>query len=340
MTANITIGDVARAAGVTKGTVSLVFSGKRKISEPTRARVIAAAERLDWTPSQTARTLATKRTNTIGLVLARDPRILATDAFFPQFLAGVEQTLSEHEMALTLQVVSSTVAENQAYKLMSRGRVDGALLLDLQVDDARLDLMPALRLPAVAIGDYFPGTDLVQVRADDEESMREVLDHLTGLGHTHIAHVSGPHQYVHSHVRQRAFQQYLSEAGLPGDAIVEADFTAQSGRTATQTLLAEHPEVTAITYANDTMAVAGMSYLQQQGIGVPDDISVTGFDDNELSAHLSPSLTSVRTGAFERGVVAAAALVDLINQRPTHSTTLSCNELIVRHSTGPVRSAP
>lgn len=333
MPESVTIGDVAKAAGVTKGTVSLVYSGKRKISEPTRARVLAAAEALDWTPSHTARTLSTKRTNTIGLVLARDPQILAADAFFPQFLAGVEQTLSAHDMALTLQVVTSAAAERHAYKMLSRGRVDGVLLLDLLIDDPRLALMDELELPAVLVGDHYLETDRIQVRTDDREPLRALLDHLTGLGHTRIAHVSGPLRYVHSRIRRDTFTAYLDDAGLDSGHVVEADFTAESGRAATARLAGTG--VSAITYANDTMAVAGLSYLQGAGRSVPGDISITGFDDDELSAHLSPGLTTVRTGAFRRGEVAAASLIDVIGSGPSRTTTLDCNRLVIRDSTGP-----
>ena len=126
-----TIDDVARAAGVTKATVSHAYSGKRPISATTKARVFAAAQRLDWVPSSRARALAARRANAVGVVLSRDPAILASDAFFPAFISGVEAALAVHEIALVLQVVTGRTAEERAYRAMASGRADGVIVLDL-----------------------------------------------------------------------------------------------------------------------------------------------------------------------------------------------------------------
>src|SRR5690606_21109285 len=133
-----TIADVAREAGVTKATVSHALSGNRPISNETRTRVLAAAERLNWVPSQSARSLATRRANAVGVVLARDPDVIANDSFFPAFIAGVESVLVESETALLLQVVPDRAAEERSYRAMAHGRADGAILLDLRVDDWRV----------------------------------------------------------------------------------------------------------------------------------------------------------------------------------------------------------
>lgn len=154
-----TIGDVARAAGVSKGTVSLAYSGKRPVAEETRRRVFAAAESLRWTASSSAQALATSRTSTIGLVIARRPEIIATDTFFPRFIAGCEAVLAEAGMGLMLNVVTDEDAETAAYERYAAGRVDGVILLDVKQGDRRPDLVRELGLTAVMLTAEAPHED-------------------------------------------------------------------------------------------------------------------------------------------------------------------------------------
>lgn len=328
-TAAPTISDVARIAGVSKATVSHAYSGKRTISAATKERVFAAAEQLHWVPSSSARALATNRANAIGIVLARQPEILASDTFFPAFIAGVESVLAEQEIALLLQVVANRTAEERAYRAMERGRADGVIVLDLHREDWRVDLLTSLRLPAVLLGAYPHRTPFSCIRSDDATPVRELVAHLRRQGHRRIAHVAGPLDYVHSRARAQA---YLAASGTP-ELLREGDFTAGSGRRATAELLALPKRPTAIFYANDTMAIAGYSYARAQGLSIPDDLAVAGFDDDHLSGHLSPALTSVATAPRRRGEVAARRLLADINGEDPQSITVDCNQLVLREST-------
>ncbi|MCI9888159.1 LacI family DNA-binding transcriptional regulator [Micrococcales bacterium 31B] len=339
MAKRTTIGDVAHAAGVTKGTVSLVFSGKRPISHETRQRVLRAATDLDWQPSASARALATSRTGCIGLVIARDPRIIATDSFFPQFIAGCEATLSKRGMALLLQVVPTADAELAAYKTLARGRVDGVIVLDLRVDDPRPQFLRDLGLPAVMLAGAKPTWDGATLYSDDESSVRELVAELVQRGHERIAHVSGPPQYAHSAARTDAFTRALLEAGLRADLVWNGDFTAASGRDGTRELMHAEPTrvPTAILYSNDIMAIAGFSWLRAHGYAVPEDVSIAGFDDSDLSAHLSPGLSTVATHALLRGERTATKLCALLEGAEPGPEALHCNELILR---GSIAAAP
>lgn len=324
-----TIGDVAAAAGVTKATVSHAYSGKRPISAATKARVFAAAEQLQWVPSSSARALATKRANAIGIVLARDPDILASDTFFPAFIAGVESVLARHEVALVMQVVTSRTAEERAYRAMAHGRADGVIVLDLHREEWRVPFLEQLRLPTVLLGAYDGATSFSRVRTDDETPVRELVAHLRALGHRRIGHVAGPLGYVHSYARART---YLEETGTR-ELLREGDFTAGSGRDLTAELLAVPDRPTAILYANDTMAIAGYSYARAHGLGVPADLAVAGFDDDHLSAHLSPALTSVTTDPQRRGQVAAERLLSDIRGDLRREVSVDCTHLVLREST-------
>ncbi|MCZ4302834.1 LacI family DNA-binding transcriptional regulator [Microbacterium oxydans] len=325
-----TIADVAREAGVTKATVSHALSGNRPISEETRAKVLAAAEKLEWAPSQSARALATRRANAVAVVLARDPEVIANDSFFPAFLAGVESVLAETETALLLQVVPDRHAEERAYRTLTHGRADGALLLDLRTDDWRVPFLDDLGLPTVLVGAYDQPTGFSCVRTDDAAPIRELVAHLRVAGHGRIAHVSGPLDYVHSKARAEAYVEAVGDDEL----LREGDFTAASGRARTAELLALPDRPTAILYSNDTMAIAGLSYARAQGLSIPQDLAISGFDDDHLSAHLSPALTSVSSDPAARGRAAARLLRAEIIGAPPRTEVVDCNVVHFRESTG------
>jgi LacI family repressor for deo operon, udp, cdd, tsx, nupC, and nupG len=330
-----TIGDVAAAAGVTKATVSHAYSGKRPISAATKERVFAAAEQLQWVPSSSARALATRRANAIGIVLARDPEILASDTFFPAFIAGVESVLARHEIALVMQVAASRTAEERAYRAIAQGRADGVIALDLHRRDWRVPFLQQLRVPAVLLGAYEGESPFSCVRTDDAVPVRDLLAHLRAAGHRRIAHVAGPLDYVHSAARARAYLDVIGSDEL----LREGDFTARSGRDVTAELLALPDRPTAVVYANDMMAIAGYSYARAHGLRVPADLAVAGFDDDHLSGHLSPALTSVSTDPRGRGEVVAERLLADLAGGPPRSVTVDCNRLMLRESTaGPAPS--
>lgn len=312
----VTIGDVAARAGVSKGTVSLAYSGKRPVSEQTRRRIFEAAEELQWTASHRARALATSRTGAIGLVVARDPEVLATDAFFSKFISGCERVLAEHDMGLMLHAVTSPEAEQLVYERLAAGRADGVILLDVQVEDPRFALVQRLGLPAVVLSAHQPArgetAGLPTVYSDDSPAITELVGLLAEAGHTRIAHVAGPAHYIHGRIRREAFTAAMRERALDISLVVEGDFTAASGRAATAQLLDLPEPPTAILYANDMMAIAGLSLARSRGLRVPEDLSLTGYDDSELSAHLSPGLTTVTTGAVQRGQLAVTALLAAI----------------------------
>lgn len=329
-----TISDVARAAGVSKGAVSFALNNRPGVAPQTRARILEAAAQLGWTPSPRARALSVSRALAVGLVVARPPETLRADAFFPSFIAGLETVLSEHGYALLLQVAEHD--DLAAYRrLASGGRVDGVLVTDLTLDDARPALLAELGLPAVIIGPRPASTLWPTVGVDDAPGIAAVVEHLVALGHRRIAHVSGPQEMVHGLSRRTAWEAALEAAGLPAGVCVEADFSAESGAVATRTLLDLAEPPTAVVYANDLTAMAGMSVAASRGVRIPEDLSVTGFDDMELSAYLQPALTTVSTDVVAWGRAAATTLLDLVHQRPTTPVDLPPARLVVRASTGP-----
>ncbi|MEH0825391.1 MULTISPECIES: LacI family DNA-binding transcriptional regulator [unclassified Micromonospora] len=331
-----TIIDVARAAGVSKGAVSFALNGRPGVAEETRRRILAVAKELGWTPSHRARALSNSRAFAVGLVLARPPELLGADPFFPAFIAGVERVLAEQSQALVLQVVTSQRAEENGYRrLAADGRVDGVFLLDLRVADPRIALLEELRLPAVTLGRPDVPTPFPAVLVDDRPGIAAAVRHLVELGHRHVAHVAGPDDFLHGSARRDAWENALRDAGLSPGPCVSSDFSAAGGARATHHLLDLADSPSAIIYANDVMAMAGMAVARERGLDVPGQLSVTGFDDTELAAHISPALTSVRTDPSGWGGVAARTLLDLIDGNGGPDVEMPPAQLVVRASTAP-----
>lgn len=333
----VTISDVAQAAGVSKGAVSYALNGQPGVSDATRERILQVAKDLGWKPSLRAKGLSSAKAYALGLVVARDPKLLGTDPFFPAFIAGIETTLAEHDYTLVLSVATAPGAEERAYrKLADGGRVDGVILTDVRRNDSRIGLLRELNLPAVTLNR--PGSDspFPAVSMDDTDGITAAVEHLIALGHTRIAHVGGAQEYIHGRSRREAWEAAMARAGLPADLFAEADFTAPGGVAATAELLRRPDRPTAIVYANDLMATSGQSYAQTQGLSVPGDLSVTGYDNAEFTQYLNPPLTTISTDPMRWGRVAAQVLLDQLNG--THSgadTVLQAPALLVRASTGP-----
>jgi DNA-binding LacI/PurR family transcriptional regulator len=330
-----TIRDVARIAGVSKGTVSFALNGRPGVADETRQRILAAAESLGWTPSFQGRALSASRAFAVGLVLARPPELLGTDPFFPAFIAGIEKTLSGRGQALVLQVVPESEEEDGYRRLAGDRRVDGVFLLDLRVADPRIALLRELGLPAVTIARPDVPSECPALLVDDRPGIAAAVQHLVELGHTRIAHVAGPSHFLHGLVRRQAWEQALAAAGREATTVIEADFSAAGGAQATRELLESEQRPTAIVYANDVMAIAGLSVALECGVAVPAELSVTGFDNTDLAGYVTPPLTSVRTDPYLWGRTAAEALLDLIAGETVDDLPVPPAQLVVRASTAP-----
>jgi DNA-binding LacI/PurR family transcriptional regulator len=170
---------------------------------------------------------------------------------------------------------------------------------------------------------------------DDRPGTTAAVNHLVQIGHIRIAHVAGPHHFVHGRSRRLAYEAAMRDAGLPPGQVAESDFTAAGGAQATAELLALAEPPTAIVYANDLMAISGISGARQAGLDVPSDLSVTGFDDAELAAHVFPPLTTVSTDAYAWGQTAARVLLAVIDGTHQGDVDMPPGRLVVRASTAP-----
>lgn len=336
-----TINDVARHAGVSKGLVSFVMNGRPGVAPATRTRILEAAEKLGWRPNVTARSLSTRTTYALGLVLRREPQIVAADPFYPAFMAGVESVLAGEGRVLVLSVVPDAETERRTYRtFLADQRVDGVFLTDLRVDDTRLGLLEELGLPAVLVGHVDQPAPFPSVDLDDTAGVRAAVTHLIDLGHEHIAHVAGDGRFLHARRRQAAFEGAMAAANLDPSLVVQTDFSMRSGAAATQVLLGRPVRPTAILYANDPMAIAGLSVLQQNRIDVPGQVSVVGFDGTELARNVHPALTTIESDPEQWGAAAAGALLRLAADGHADDVELPPARLVLADSTAPVWASP
>ena len=333
-----TIVDVARRAGVSKGLVSFALNDRPGVSDETRLRILAVADEMGWRPNTRARSLSSDRAFALGLVLARDPDIIAADPFFPAFISGVESVLAPAGQALVLSMVESEEAEAHSYRqLATQGRVDGVIISDLRAADSRISLVRELGLRAVTLGAPDLPSPFPAITVDDAAGIRASVSHLASLGHTRIAHVGGPARMLHGSRRRESFTAAMRELGLADDIVVETDFSAAAGAAATLELIERDRPPTAIVYSNDPMAIAGLGVAQRAGLDVPVDLSITGFDGSDVGRYLHPALTTVSTTARQWGVAAASALLQLIHGDEVGDTDLEPAQLVVRDSTAPPR---
>ncbi len=333
-----TIKDVADAAGVSKGAVSFAFNGRPGVSAATRVRILASAGELGYRPSATGRALSNSRSQAFGLVLARKPEMLRSDPFFPSFIAGVESVIGPAGQSLMLRFVGSAAIEKATYIELSRtNSVDGVFVTDLRMRDRRPGLLTSLGLPAITLNRPRGRSDLPAICQEAGRAIRDAVSHLIDLGHRRIAHVGGPGSYLHSADRRQQWSATLRAAGLPDGPFVESDFSAAGGAEATRAMLDLTERPSAILFGNDLMAVAGMSVAHSRGLRIPADLSVVGFDDAELSGHMHPPLSTIRTDAFGCGRAAATVLLAELSEPRVQQADvhLPPAEFIARGSTGP-----
>ncbi len=327
---------MARRAGVSKGAVSLALNDRPGVSVETRRRILAIAADLGWRPSARAKALSESRALAVGLILARPAALLASDPFFGQLLAGVEEALAPEGYALVLSVVPDAAAEEEAYRRLAHdGRVDGVLLTDPRVDDPRYALLVELGLEGVVVGSADPACPFPGLAADEHTAVANAVRHLVDLGHTAVAHINGPKQLVHGAGRRDAWAAALRDAGLRPGRALGGGFTAEGGAQAARRLLAEPERPTAIFCANDLMAIGAVRAARELGLRVPEDLSVAGFDDIPLAEHVTPPLTTVRQDPVANGRAAARLLLARLGGRPLATPTLPAPVLVVRSSTAP-----
>ncbi|MFD7711453.1 LacI family DNA-binding transcriptional regulator [Streptomyces sp. NPDC059785] len=336
----VTIKDVAARAGVSKGAVSLAFNRKPGLSDATRDRIFAAARELGWSPNPTARSLAGRRVDVVGLAVCRPARLLGLEPFYMEFVSGVESVLIERSCSLLLRLVRSPEEEAGLQEDWWKGRqISGSILVDFRADDPRVAAVERLGLPAVAVGHPSLTGGLTSVWTDDATAVTEAVRYLGALGHRRIARVGGAAALGHTAIRAAAFDEAVGSLGASGAWQVATDFSGDAGARATRSLLSAAPEdrPTAIVYDNDIMAVAGLSVAAEMGLSVPGDVSLLAWDDSQLCRLTHPTLSAMSHDVHGFGADVARTLFGVITGEGPGSHPVTTPVLTPRGSTAPPR---
>jgi DNA-binding LacI/PurR family transcriptional regulator len=332
-----TIADVARRAGVTKAAVSFALNNQPGVSAATRERILAIAAEVGFQPSSAARALSDGRAGAFGLVIDRPARLLGIEPYFMQLISGIQAELSGNHLTLLFTLAEDQDAEIALYRTWwAQRRVDGVILVDLQLDDHRVAVLEELNMPGVVIGTPRASGSLPAVWKEDREATETAVSHLAGLGHRHIGRVTGIGRYWHTKTRTDAFNEVTGLAGIKATSM-EADSTGEFGARATRELLGRADPPTAILYDNDVMAVAGIGEAQRTGLDVPAGLSVMAWDDSMLCELVHPAVTALRWDVTAAGVEAARRLSQLASGAEADDFREPSPLLKVRESTARCR---
>ncbi len=330
-----TLRDVARLAGVHPGTVSRALNPQTRglVNERTARRVLEAAEELGYRPNPIARGLRTNRSNTIG--------VLVPDLMNPLFAAvvrGIEDGLREGGYTpLIANTDNDSDRERVAYEAMSARQVDGFIAATARRDHWLLAEQADPDAKVVLVNRRVDSDALPAVTGDDHEGIRLAVEHLAGLGHRRIAHLSGSQVLYTGWSRHRGFVDAMAGLGLELDpelVVFSAAFTEREGARCCGELLLRRRDFTAIVAGNDLLALGCYDALEQAGLRCPEDISVVGYNDMPFADRFTPPLTTVRVPHYELGATAAGLMLEQLRAADVPPRQLLLEpELVVRGST-------
>jgi LacI family transcriptional regulator len=333
----VTSQDVAEAAGVSRTTVSMVLNNVKgvQISEETRQLVIQTADQLGYVPNAAAQALVSRRSQIIGLVIARQSHHVITDAFLNLLMDGFLRSTHESGMGLMINIVEPQHHVKTYLQLVRAKRIDGLLLAGPRLDDEGLKLLEEVDFPTVLIG-HISNTNLYSVDIDNQNAACQAVEYLLGLGHQRIACITNASPDYEAPARRlQGYREALARAGLPYDErlVRFGDYDQQSGYDQMNSLLDEAPSFTAAFVSSDVVAMGAKTAIREHGLHVPQNISLIGFDDVPLARFLDPPLTTIQVPGIDIGYTACELLTRLITEgsAPQRNITLEAS-LLVRDS--------
>ena len=333
---------VAKRAGVSTATVSRTINGSDKVSPKTAERVQRAIAALNFYPNTNARALGSGRSNLYGLIISD-----ITNPFFPELVKAFEDIAVEHgqEVLIANTNYDPKVMEMCVVRMLQR-KVDGLAIMTSEMDDRLLEVVTRRDIPLVSLDTVAPAPGWSSVRMDYAAGIRAGLAHLAEMGHERIGFVSGPMRLNSARVRLTAFTEWMEERGLevPAAWVQEGNHRVEGGRDAMRRMLAATEDgvrPTAVMGSNDLTAIGMLGAMHEAGLRVPEDMSLVGYDDIQLSEYTQPALTTLR---LSRGEIATAAFRALFKARRVAGAEPVDGEdhliqpvLVVRGSTGKVK---
>ena len=327
-----TIRDVARHAAVSVASASRALNGHASVAPGTRDRVIAAATALDYVPHLGARSLSTRRSNSIGVVL---PDLFGE--FFSEVIRGLDYAAHRRGLQLLLSNMHGATDETATAIRAMRGRVDGLIIMSPEADGAFLAHHLPVGLPTVVLNGRGGDSGHAGIAIDGRAGAEAAARHLVAQGCTRLAHVRGPHGNADADDRAAAFCATIAALLPTPPRVIDGDFGEQSGIDAAEAILAERGAdggIDGIFCANDIMAIGCMNTLVRAGLSVPHDIAIVGFDDVPVAHYVTPGLTTLDVDMAAMGERTLDLLVAAITHAMPIATTpeLLVPTLVVRAS--------
>ncbi|MEA1964691.1 MAG: LacI family DNA-binding transcriptional regulator [Candidatus Aerophobetes bacterium] len=333
----ITIKDIARVAGVSIATVSTALNDRSGVGADTKLRVLAVAEKLGYEPNILARSLVTKKTHTIGLIISD-----ISNPFFTRVVRGIEDVANENGFNLILCNTDEEGQKEKAYLRILQGKqVDGLIIISTEKNSNHIKSLVENNIPLVLLDRKLEGLQVDSVVVDNVEGSRKATSHLIKLGHRKIGIIHGPETIMTGRDRLEGYKRALREHNLPLESkyIKEGNFKQEGGYSRTLELLELKNPPSALFVTNNLMTMGAFKALKEERIRVPEEIALIGFDDMEWASLASPPLTAVSQPTYRLGTSAANLLLSRIKAPAPQEVQEVVLEpkLVIRESCGEKR---
>jgi len=334
MRSKITINDIARMAGVSKATVSMVFNNKdQNISRETREKILKIAKELNYIPNSIAKSLITNRTYSIGIIL---PDI--TNPFFSEIARAIEDEANLMGYNIILCNTDNDVKKEEQYvKILISKLVDGVIFIASGHSTKALKLIKENNKPFVLVDRHIKSyKNHYGVYCKNAEGVIKGIQYLCSIGRKKIVFVNGPENLDVSLQRLEGYKKIMTEYGIFSNKyIFSGDFSLEGGKSITEKILNTIKDFDAIFYSNDIMAIGGMKILLKKGYKIPEDVNIIGFDNIKITQFIEPELTTIAQPIYEMGREACRLLVRVVNREEIDNKIIYFEpSLIIRGTTG------
>lgn len=340
MVQNPTLEDVARAAGVSRATASRAIRGAGKVSSAAQELVDRAVKDLGYVPNSAARSLVTRETGAVALVVAEPDERIFSDPFFGAAIAGVVEALGPTDKQLILAMRTRNGGDERLERYLGNQQVDGVVVISHHDNDQFLAVLRERAVPTVLVGrPARPDAGMPYVDLDNRLGGRLAAEHLIAQGCTRLATITGPLDMPAAQDRLQGWREGLEAAGIEEVAMCEGDFTPRTGRLGAQELLTTGERIDGVFAASDLMALTALQTFEEHGLRVPEDIRVIGFDDSAMAEDSYPPLTTITNPARAMTAEATRLLLSLIKGEEVEQPIVLTPRVLTRGSSGGVSAS-